>query len=69
MVEQQEAGTLGAAILAGMAIGIYDNPEQVSVSFSGTSRVHEPDPKRAALHQKRLQYYHTTVETLLRELY
>jgi xylulokinase len=66
---QQEAGTLGAAILAGMAIGVYDTPEQVSVSFSGTSRVHEPDPKRAALHQDRLQYYRTTVETLLRELY
>jgi xylulokinase len=69
VAEQQEAGTLGAAILAGMAIGVYDNPEQVSVSFSGTSRVHEPDPERAALHQDRLQYYRTTVGTLLRELY
>jgi sugar (pentulose or hexulose) kinase len=69
VAEQQEAGTLGAAILAGIAIGVYDNLEQVSVSFSGTSRVHEPDPKRAALHQDRLQYYRTTVGTLLRELY
>ena len=66
---QQEAGTLGAAILAGMAIGVYDDLEQVSVLFSGTSRVHKPDPKRAALHQDRLQSYRETVETLLRELY
>jgi xylulokinase len=69
VAEQQEAGTLGAAILAGVAIGVYDNPEQVAVLFSGTSRAHEPDPKRAALYQDRLQYYRTTVGTLLRELY
>jgi xylulokinase len=69
VAEQQEAGTLGAAILAGVAIGVYDNPEQVAVLFSGTRRAHEPDPKRAALYQDRLQYYRTTVGTLLRELY
>lgn len=69
VAEQQEAGTLGAAILAGVATGVYDNPEQVAVLFSGTRRAHEPDPKRAALYQDRLQYYRTTVGTLLRELY
>jgi len=67
--EQQEAGTLGAAILAGLAIGVYDDLEEVSVSFSGTSRVHEPDPERATLYRERLEYYRKAVSTLLRELY
>lgn len=66
---QEEAGTLGAAILAGVAIGVYDHPEQVALPFSGTSRVHEPDRKRAVLYRDRLEYYRTTVGTLLRELY
>lgn len=69
VAEQQESGTLGAAILAGLALGIYDNLEEVSRAFSGTSRVHQPDPRRAALHEERIEYYRKTVSTLLRELY
>lgn len=69
VVEQQEAGTLGAAILAGLAIGVYDDLEEVSRKFSGTSRVHEPEPKRAALHQERLESYRSLVPTLLSTVY
>ena len=69
VVEQQEPGTLGAAILAGLAIGVYDELEEVSVQFSGTSRVHEPDPRRAELHRDRLAHYRRTVAALLREVY
>lgn len=69
VVEQQEAGTLGAAILAGLAIGVYDDLEKVSREFSGTSRVHEPDPKRYALHQERLEAYRSLVPTLLSTVY
>lgn len=65
VVGQQEAGTLGAAILAGLAIGIYDDLEEVSRSFSGTSRVHEPDAKRAELHQERLDAYHRLLPNLI----
>ena len=69
VIEQQEAGTLGAAILAGLAIGIYDNLEGISRSLSGTGKVLVPNPARAAAHQERLEYYRKTVGTLLRELY
>jgi len=69
VIEQQEAGTLGAAILAGLAIGVYDNLEETSNSLSGTGRVLAPNPARAAAHQERLEYYRKAVGTLLRELY
>jgi xylulokinase len=69
VVEQQEAGTLGAAILAGLAIGVYDDLEEVSRRFSGTSWVHEPNPERAALHQERLEAYRSLVPTLLSTAY
>ena len=69
VVEQQEAGTLGAAILAGLAIGMYTNLEEVSLEFSGTSRVYEPDPERAALHQERFEAYRSLVPTLLSTIY
>ncbi len=69
VVEQQEAGTLGAAILAGVAIGAYDDLEEVSRSFSGTSRVHEPDPTRADLHRERLETYRHLVPNLISTVY
>lgn len=69
VVEQQEAGTLGAAILAGVAIGIFDDLEEVSKSFSGTSRIHEPDPTRADLHKERIESYRKVVATLLSTLF
>jgi xylulokinase len=69
VVDQPEPGTLGAALLAGLAIGVIDNLEEAALSFAGTGRVYEPNQKRAALHQERLGYYRKTVETLLNELY
>ncbi len=69
VVEQQEAGTLGAAILAGVAIGIYDDLEAVSRKFSGTGKVHEPEPARAELHRERLAHYRKAVGVLLREIF
>jgi xylulokinase len=69
VIEQQEAGTLGAAILAGLAVGIYGDLEEVSRAFSGTSTVYEPDPVRAKMHRARLDVYNKTVATLLREMF
>ena len=57
VVKTEEAGTLGAAILAGAAIGIYEDLEAVSKSFSGTRKIYEPDPGRANLHMERLAAY------------
>jgi xylulokinase len=69
VVEQQEAGTLGAAILAGLAIGIYDNLEAVSLSFSGTRLVHEPDCARAEMHMENLEAYRRLVPLLINNFY
>jgi xylulokinase len=69
VVEGQEAGTLGAAILAGLAVGIYTDLEEISRAFSGTARVHEPDPGRAKLHQERLESYQSLVPTLISTIY
>jgi xylulokinase len=68
-VEMQEAGTLGAAILAGAAIGRFEDLEAVSKSFSGTSKVYEPDPNRASLHKERLEAYRELVPNLITNVY
>lgn len=65
VIRQPEAGTLGAALLAGLAVGAFDNLEQTSREFAGTSRSHEPDETRAALHREKLEKYRATVEQLL----
>jgi xylulokinase len=65
VVSQPEPGTLGAALLAGVAVGIYSDMEAISRALSGTSRVYEPDPARTSQHHARMQAYHATVATLL----
>lgn len=69
VVEHPEPGTLGAALLAGLAIGVYDDIEQVSKHHSGTSAVYTPDPGRAAYHQERLETYRTLMALLLEHIY
>jgi xylulokinase len=69
VTKQQEAGTLGAAILAGLAVGVYSDLEVVSGAFSGTSTVHEPDTVRAEMHRAKLDDYNKAVATLLHEMF
>ena len=65
VVSQPEPGTLGAALLAGVAVGVYSDLEAISRTLSCTSCVYEPDTARAALHQERMRTYQTTVAALL----
>jgi xylulokinase len=69
VVVHPEPGTLGAALLAGLAIGVYDDLEDVSENLSGTSTVHMPDPGRAALHEERLETYRRLMALLLDHIY
>jgi len=69
VVKTEEAGTLGAAILAGAAIGIYKDLPAVSKSFSGTRKVYEPDPDRATFHKERLEAYRNLVPNLITNVY
>jgi xylulokinase len=69
VVEVQEAGTLGAAILAGAAIGVYADIVATSKAFASASRVFEPDARRATLHQERLEAYRSLVPNLISAVY
>jgi len=69
VVEHPEPGTLGAALLAGLAIGIYDDLEEISKRYSGTGRIYIPEPRRAVLHQERLEKYRKLMTLLLEHIY
>jgi xylulokinase len=69
VVDQPEPGTLGAALLAGLAIGVYDDMEEVSKKYSGTSCVYTPNTDRAALHWKRFELYKKLMVLLLDHIY
>jgi len=65
VVSQPEPGTLGAALLAGVAVGVYSDLDAISRTLSGTSCAYEPDTARAAQHHARMQTYQATVAALL----
>ncbi len=65
VVSQKEPGTLGAALLAGLAAGAYPSLEEGSKLWISAARRYEPDLKRAALHAKRLETYEAAVHSLL----
>ncbi len=69
VVAQPEPGTLGAALLAGLAVGVYDDLEEASKKYSGTNRVYTPDPGRAALHKERFELYRKLMALLLESIY
>jgi hypothetical protein len=60
---------LGAALLGGFAIGLYDDLEEISKRCSGTQAIYNPDPERAALHQERLESYRKLMGLLLEHVY
>jgi xylulokinase len=65
VVNQKEPGTLGAALLAGLAAGTYPSLEEGSKLWISAARRYEPDLKRAALHAERLGTYQAAVHSLL----
>jgi len=69
VVEHPEPGTLGAALLAGLAIGIYDDMEEISKRDSGTKAVYTPNPERASLHLERFETYRKLMALLLEHIY
>jgi sugar (pentulose or hexulose) kinase len=65
VVRQPEPGTLGGALLAGLALGEIEDLASASQSFSGISRRHDPDPDRSALHREKRARYHDAVQQML----
>lgn len=58
------ATTLGAAILAGVGVGLYDSFEEAVKRTVHINRRHEPDMERHAIYQKRFEVYLKLYENL-----
>jgi xylulokinase len=65
VVDQPEAGALGAAIAAGLADRTYPALEPALDALVRPARVFEPDAGRRDLYAERLDRYRTTVEALI----
>ena len=56
-VDQPELGTLGAALLAGKAAGLWDDVEGKAGEFTRASKRYQPNAKRASLYEARMEFY------------
>jgi sugar (pentulose or hexulose) kinase len=61
VADQPEPGTLGAAILAGHAVGAIEEPGVAGRRASGRVRTYEPDLERGKRHLDKIQRYKRTV--------
>ena len=52
-----EAGLLGSAMLAGLATGIFQTPEEAAALFVHRDRMFEPDAKRHAIYREKHALY------------
>lgn len=52
-----EAGLAGTAMLAGLATGRFGSPREAVEAFVHIERCFEPDPRRHAIYQERVQLY------------
>lgn len=66
VVDQPELGTLGAALLAGHALGVFTNLEEKAKAFTKTSKRFQPNPGRARLYEERMELYQALVTDMLR---
>ncbi|MHC4214170.1 MAG: hypothetical protein ACYSWP_12435, partial [Planctomycetota bacterium] len=53
----QEATTLGAAILAGIGVGLYENEQQAFESVYKTGTVYEPNPEMTGRYAELFDIY------------
>lgn len=59
-----EAVCLGAAILAGSAIGTYDSARKTSLRLSKVERTYSPDAKRSKIYRERFALYKDLYPTM-----
>jgi sugar (pentulose or hexulose) kinase len=64
MLENREAGTLGCAILAGVAIGKFDSIEQGVSKTVRVKQVFKPDPEKHKKYQIQYQQYKRLYEIM-----
>jgi xylulokinase len=61
-----EAGSIGAAVLAGLAAGLYDTPEEAFVHLR-VERTIEPQEDRVSYYSRRYEEYLSVQAKLLRD--
>jgi len=61
VVDQAEIGTLGAALLAGKAVGFWDDIEKKAGEFTRPIHRFEPDLQRASLYKERMEFYRSLI--------
>ena len=72
MANTQDAAALGAAFLAGVGVGIWENIEQAAAGTGGIDRVFEPNPDTREAYDAALKRYNLLVDALkpiAKELY
>lgn len=60
----EEAGSIGAAVIGGVGIGVFDSFDAVNSFWQVTDTV-DPDPANAAVYEKYLPVFNQTYESLL----
>ncbi len=60
-VDQPELGTLGAALLAGKALGIWEDIERKADEFTRASKRYNPSRERADLYKDRMEFYRSLI--------
>ncbi len=60
-----EAGLVGAAICAGVGVGIYENAQEGARSMVRVERRYEPDPKLSARYDEMFDIYKTAYKALV----
>jgi sugar (pentulose or hexulose) kinase len=64
VVDHEEPGALGAALLAGAAAGVYGEPAEAAAALTRASRRYEPDARQAARYEEPLARYREAVPAL-----
>ena len=64
ITDTHEAGARGAAMLAGIGVGLLDDPLDAARRWVRVIRVHRPRPARAVLHDDRFGRWCTAIEAL-----
>lgn len=64
ITDTHEAGARGAAMLAGIGVGLLDDPLDAARRWVQVIRVHRPRTTRAGLHDDRFARWCTAVEAL-----
>ncbi|MDF2614395.1 MAG: xylB [Clostridia bacterium] len=63
-LDREEVGVLGSAIIAGYAVGLFENMESIAKKFIGTKNRIEPDMKISAQYAEYGELYISMFETM-----